>query len=155
MNHDFIKSITEALSDESKWVLFDDLQYQPEAKLYQFIRQWEHDVMRSRLTKLKEQGKDHTTDATWQFFSGIKNALFQAAEAHYIIDRLRTDLQSMKQLNEYLLQENAKLTNRLTTYESIEQLTTNGILEIAINRVREKMKSEYQNTHSVTKQTTT
>lgn len=155
MNHEFIKSLTEALSDESKWVLFDDLQYQPEAKLYQLIRQWEHDVMRSRLTKLKEQGKDHTTDATWQFFSGIKNALFQAAEAHYIIDRLRTDLQSMKQLNEYLLHENAKLTNRLTTYESIEQLTTNSILEIAINRVREKMKSEYQNTHSVTKQTTT
>lgn len=154
MNHDFIKSITEALSDESKWVLFDDLQYQPEAKLYQLIRQWEHDVMRPRLQKLKEQGKDHTTDATWQFFSGIKNALFQAAEAHYIIDRLRTDLQSMKQLNEFLLHENAKLTTRLTCYESIEQLTTTGVLEMAIGRVREKMKTEYQNTHSVTKQTT-
>jgi len=154
MNPDFIQNLLNALSDESKWILFDDMQYQPEAKIYQLIRQHEADVMRPRLAKLKEQNKDHTTDATYQFFSSIKNALFQAAEAHYIIDRLRTDLHSMKELNEFLLQQNAKATTRLSAYESIEQMTTNAVLEIAINRVREKMKQEYKNTHAVTKQTT-
>lgn len=152
---DYINTVLQALDDEAKWVLFNDLQYQPELKLYQLITRLEAEVLRPRLNKLKAENKDHTADLTYQFFMDIKNAIYQAAEAHYIIDRLRADLHSVRAYNKYLQDENASQFSRLSAYESIEQLTTNQMLEIAINRVREKMKSEYQNTHSVTKQTTT
>jgi len=136
-----LQYLSQLLSDmpiESQWILFEDLQHEPEKKIYAALIQLEQDVLRPML---KTKGKD---SKEYQFFMRLKNICYQAAESQYIIDKLSRQATELQHLNEYLMGKNAQLSNELSTYTTIEHLVKTEALDRATAAVRQKMKAEYE-----------
>lgn len=134
----FLQQLIEQLPDQSKYILYEGLQYSTQAKIYEAMLRLEQDVI-SKV--LNSKGKD---SEEYKFFMLIKNILYQAGEGDYMIEQYKADNNIMRQLNEFLLKRNAMLENELAKYRTIEELKADGALQIYIERVTDSMKDKYQ-----------
>lgn len=133
----FLQTLIETLPEQSKYVLYDGLKYNTQANIYNTMLRLEKDVI-SKILAAKGKESDE-----YKFFMLIKDILYQAGEADYLIQHYKTELNVQRQLNEFLLQKNATLENEINRYRTIEDLKVDGALQIYIERVTEAMKEKY------------
>lgn len=134
----FLQLLVETLPDQSKYLLYEGLEYSTQSKIYETLLQLEQGVIKKILAVKGKESEEY------KFFMLIKNILYQAGEANYIIEQLKNDNNVQRQLSEFLLQKNSILETELNKYRTIEQLKTDGALQIYIERVTAAMKEKYE-----------
>lgn len=132
----FLHKLLNELPEESKWIVFGDLKFSSQYRIYQLILQLEQDILRKVLVKKGKESEE------FKFFSELLNALYQAGEAVHVIDKLNAELSGFKQYNEFLHKQNAELVQEVNRWKTIEELSAGGILEAYINRTREVLAHE-------------
>lgn len=132
----FLHKLMNDLPEESRWIIMQGLPYMKQAKVYDLILQLEQDILRKVLLK---KGKD---SEEYKFFLAITSALYQAGEAVNLIDTLNNELVGMKQYNDFLHERNIKLETEINRWRTIEELATNDVLEVYVNRTKEILTRE-------------
>jgi len=132
----FLHQLMNHLPEESRWILYTESDFLTQIALYQLILQFEQDVLRKVLQK------DGPESDRYKFFLNIKNAIYQAGEAMYIIETLRKELSHFKEYNDFLMQRNAELEKTLLRWQTAEEMFASGMLESYMKRIREVAKRE-------------
>jgi hypothetical protein len=134
----FLEQLIEGLPDVAKHIVYERLEHNTQAQIFQAMAQLESDVIRPYITK---KGID---SQEYKFFTRLKNIMYQAGEAAHIIERMQAEAHEMNLFNKYLSSKCAELEIELSKYRTIEELTADGALELYIKRVKESMKRKYE-----------
>ena len=129
----FLSHLDQTLPEASRWILFDGLKHATEMQLYDAILQLEEEVLRPMHAAGKKDSKG------FQFFCRIKDMLYQAGEAEHLLGQMKERLDQERQWSAYLSQQLAEKTRLLDRFETIEDLSHAGLLEITMERVRRAM----------------
>ena len=132
----FLQYLNKELPVDSRWILFEGLEYHAERQIYDTILQLEQEI----LGPLHRQGK--VESSTFKLMLRIKNILYQAGEGEARVTELTREIHRMRDLNNYLLDRNADLQLQLSKYQTIEDMLREGSLEGYINKVRTVMKEK-------------
>jgi hypothetical protein len=132
----FLQHLLKTLPEASKWIVFDGLQYKSEAQIYDTILQLEEDLLRPLSATGKQGG------ATFKLLTAIKDILYQAGEAHNIVERLQERIEHERSLARFFEQQYLRAQQQLLRFETIEDMEREGTLELAMERVRKVMQEK-------------
>lgn len=134
----FLEQLIEGLPDSAKHIIYEGLEHNTQAQIFQAMLQLETDVIKPYI------GKKGVDSPEYKFFTKLKNIMYQAGEAECIIDRLQRDAHEMNLFNKFLSGKCAELEMELTKYRTIEELTADSTLELYIKRVKQSMRDKYE-----------
>lgn len=134
MSTSFLAFLAENLPEQQQWMLHQRIAMQPRLQIFKDLIEFEQSILSAMLKKYGE------ASAQYQFFNRIKNTIIQAGEQQTLIEQLQAANQSLRQLNEHLAAENARLYTALNRYETIEEMSLSGVLQQHIDHVQKIIK---------------
>ena len=138
-NSSFLKYLADNLPEEQRWMIFDKIKIQTRFEIYSDLIRYEQNV-------LSQMRKKHGADSeVFRFFDRIKNTIIQAAEQQYIIEQQKDEVNFMKQEREFYMAQNLKMQRKLERYETIEEMTVEGVLQHHVDQIQKMLKDRQIN----------
>jgi len=129
----FLAYLRQQLPEAAQWILYEGLDYRSEREIYDTILQLEQEL----LGPLHKAGKKDVP--VFKLGLRLKNILYQAGEADYMIQRLTERLAMEREEKEFYKQRLAQMQTLLSRFETLEDMERGGVLESGMLRIRRMM----------------